>query len=336
MLCLINTLSTTVSAQELSHKDHELRGEIEVVVIKDVLKDLPTFLQGQTIDSIADFDRPKASRDVIDYVLLRQALTIGLRTLKASNTPTIKITPWNGASYNRVTSNLKLGKFTLFSNTLWREDFINPQLTDQQNITTQEQLYISSSTLRFGEFEAGLYMNPDNPRYNLQSDNIEFKNLRAVSSSQWRPDWKALKQLPLKQVYDEVNWNNMMKMVQSQRADFMLVPFSREPDLSLNALGMTLMPIKGVKMALAGSRGWAISQTHPTGGIAYNAIEKGLLELRSRKVIPRAYIEAGVINATVADWKVLNSADSSGYTALIGAQISRPQTGQQQNAQISH
>lgn len=333
-LGLICTMAACACAEVPTVTTPVDHSEIEILVIKDVLKELPQFLQDDTIDKITQFNRPQASRDIIDYVLLRQALAIGLAAMGDETVPKLKITPWHGASYNRVSSNLKLGKFTLFSNTLWREDFIDQSQNSSETSRSQNKLYLSSPTLNYGEFEAGLYMNPANPKYQQYGDNLDLSQLRAVSSSQWRPDWQALKQLPLKQVYDEVNWDNMMKMVQSQRADFMLVPFSREPDLSLNALGMTLMPIRGVKMALAGSRGWAISRIHPSGHLAYEAIEKGLLELRRRKVIPRAYIEAGVINAAVTDWKILNSSNSA--LTLARAQIPRPQSGQQQHANIRH
>jgi|TARA_B110000116_G_C16750029_1_gene542884 hypothetical protein len=48
-------------------------------------------------------------------------------------------------------------------------------------------------------------MNHANPKFQQQGNKINLANLRAVSSSQWRPYWQALAQLPLKYVYDEVN-----------------------------------------------------------------------------------------------------------------------------------
>lgn len=291
---------------------------IELLVIKGVIADLPAFLQKDSLFTVNDFDRPGVRRDLVDYILLRQALNIGLK-LNNNDNVIIKNTLWHSSSYNRLLSNLQLGKFTLYSNTVWREDFREDPLANSLFKNALEHLYISSPTLRYGEFEAGLYMNPDNPKIAP----LELSKLRAVSSKQWRPDWQALSELPLKQLYNEINWENMLKMVQSQRADFMLIPFSREPNLSYNALGITLIPTPGVKVAIAGSRGWAISRDHPSGDIAYQAIEKGLQELRKQGVIPRAYIEAGVINAQVADWKIINN--STNPQASTGAQVSRAQ-----------
>lgn len=315
---LFCTLALPVSASSNTQSHN-----IEILVIKEVIKKLPEFLQDKSIDKIAHFDRPEANRDIVDYILLRQALAIGLTMSSVKPVPTISVVPWHGASYNRLTSNLKRGQYTVFSNTLWREDFIS----SAQNTATQSKdaLYISSPTLRYGEFEAGLYMNPSNPKFQQSNERFNISDLRAVSSSQWRPDWQALKQLPLKQVYDEVNWESMLKMVQSQRADFMLIPFSRKPDLSINALGIRLMPIHGVKMALAGSRGWAVSRTNAMGELTYNAIELGLHELHIRGVIPRAYQEAGVINSKAAHWNTVNTPAPESTST----QITWPQATQQ-------
>lgn len=292
---------------------------IEVLVIKGVIADLPAFLQNDSLLTVNDFDRPGVRRDLVDYVLLRQALNIGLKLNQHDNV-IVKDSLWHGSSYNRLLSNLQFGKYTLYSNTVWREDFREDPRSNSLFKNALDHLFISSPTLRYGEFEAGLYMNPDNPKMAP----FDLSTMRAVSSKQWRPDWQALSELPLKQLYNEINWENMLKMVQSQRADFMLIPFSREPNLSYNALGITLMPVHGVKVAIAGSRGWAISRDHPSGDIAYQAIEKGLQELRKQAVIPRAYIEAGVINTHVANWKVINVDTNS--QASTGAQVLRPKT----------
>ncbi len=305
-LCLLCALIAASPAVRPDSRVNTQPSEIKILAMKDVLQDLPDFLQGQSIEAINHFDRPAARRDLVDYILLRQALAIGLKLNTHKPVPSIKITPWQGTSYNRLISNLKLGQFTVFSHTLWREDFSRTTSSTTNTIDPKNNMYITSAALRYGEIEAGLYMNPTNPKFQQQGNNINLGNLRAVSSSQWRPDWQALAQLSLKHVYDEVKWNNMFRMVQGQHADFMLIPFSSEPKLSFTALGITLSPIHGVKVALAGSRGWAVSRTHPAGRLTYQAIEHGLSELRLRGVIPRAYIEAGVINADVAHWRTLN------------------------------
>jgi len=302
---------------------------INILVIPAVLENLTDFLQGQDIEKINNFDRPNARRDLIDYVLLRQALYLG----KTKNQHiSITVTPWLNASYSRMIKNLKNGQYTVFANTVWREDFpmiLNTQIQQKKsqanrshsnssgsnplqpnpsssNIAHAHQLYISNPTMRYGEFEAGLYMNPSNPKFPASGSPLDISQFTVISSKQWRPDWLALSQLPFKHMYNEVHWEHMFKMVYSQRADAMLIAFSQEADFNITLLNMTLLPIPNVKVALAGSRGWAISRSHPSGTLTYEILERGLQILRRKGIIPRAYFEADVINSRVKYWRTLN------------------------------
>lgn len=262
-----------------------------ILVPPTVLDSLQIFLRaGESPDTFDDFARVGNYRDLTDYLLLRRALALG------GNKLPVVIEPWFDVSYDRVVLRLRSGHAAVFSNGIWRED-----------IAAQDaQLKVSSPLFNYGELEAGLYMSPQNPKLQSTKTPADVRKLTAVSSKQWRPDWNALEQLGLAAIYDNVHWESMMKMVRSQRVDFMLSGFSMQPDLSYQALGITLVPVPGMKVKLAGSRGWLVSLTNAQGAEVYTAIEKGLVILREQGVIARAYRAAGVINDTVADWHVLN------------------------------
>lgn len=264
---------------------------IVILVPPSVLESTRVFLRpDETPETFDDFSRAGGYRDLMDYLLLRRALVLG------GNTLPIVAEPWFDVSYDRMILRLRSGHATVFSNGIWREDIP----------ADDKQLKASSPLFRFGEMEAGIYMNPQNPRLQSTKTLDDVQKLTAVSSKQWRPDWNALQQLGLAKLHDNVHWESMMKMVHTRRVDFMLSGFSSREDLSYQAMGITLMPVQGLKVKLAGSRGWVISQTHPAGAGAYSAIEKGLVVLREEGVIAQAYRAAGVINERVADWKVLN------------------------------
>lgn len=264
---------------------------IVILVPPSVLESASTFLHpDETPDTFTDFSRAGSYRDLIDYLLLRRALVLG------GNALPIIIEPWYDVSYDRMVLRLRSGHAAVFSNGIWREDIPD----------NDRQLKVSSPLLSFGEMEAGIYMSPHNSRLHSTKTLSDVQKLTAVSSKQWRPDWDALQQLGLAKLHDNVHWESMMKMVHTRRVDFMLIGFSAREDLSYQAMGITLMPVQGVKVKLAGSRGWIVSLTHPAGAEAYKAIEKGLAILREQDVIERAYRASGVINDRVADWKVLN------------------------------
>lgn len=264
---------------------------IVILVPPTVLENANTFLRpDETPETFTDFSRAGSYRDLIDYLLLRRALVLG------GNTLPVVIEPWLDVSYDRMVLRLRSGHAAVFSNGIWREDIP----------ANDKQLKVSSPLLRFGEMEAGIYMSPQNSRLSLTKTLGDVQKLTAVSSKQWRPDWNALEQLGLARLHDNVHWESMMKMVHTRRVDFMLISFSARDDLSYQALGITLMPVQGLKVKLAGSRGWIVSQTNPAGADAYKAIEKGLALLREQDAIVRAYRASGVINDRVAEWKVLN------------------------------
>jgi hypothetical protein len=269
----------------------DLPAVVVILVPPTVLDTLRIFLRpGESLDTFDDFARTGNYRDLTDYLLLRRALALG------GNTLPVVIEPWFDVSYDRVVLRLRSGHAAVFSNGIWREDFS----------ASDAQLKVSSPLFNYGELEAGLYMSPQNPKLQSTKTPEDVRKLTAVSSKQWRPDWNALEQLGLAAIYDNVHWESMMKMVRSQRVDFMLSGFSMQADLSYQAMGITLVPVPGMKVKLAGSRGWVVSLTNTQGPEAYTAIEKGLVILREQGVIARAYRAAGVINDSVAVWKVLN------------------------------
>lgn len=264
---------------------------VVILVPPTVLENIRAILHtDESPETFDDFARAGVSRDMTDYVLLRRALVLG------GNKYPVVAEPWFDVSYDRVVLRLRSGHATVFSNGIWREDIA----------ANDQQLKTSSPLFRYGEMEVGLYMSPKNPKLHTTKTLEDVRKLTTVSSKQWRPDWNALKGLGLAAVHDNVYWESMVKMVHTQRVDFMLSGFSSRDDLSYQAMGITLVPVQGLKVKLAGSRAWAVSLTHSAGVEAYAAIEKGLAVLREQGVIVRAYSSSGVINERVADWKVLN------------------------------
>ena len=56
-------------------------------------------------------------------------------------------------------------------------------------------------------------------------------------------------------------------------------------------------------MALQGSRHWVASRR---GAEAFDALEKGLAQLRAEGMLKKAFVEAGVFNAAVHEWQIVN------------------------------
>ena len=85
----------------------------------------------------------------------------------------------------------------------------------------------------------------------------------------------------------------MVRMVDIQWIDFILMPFNSTPDQSFVMNKVHLVPVKNIGVVLKDSRHFVISKKHPEGKEAYIAINKGLKILRQHGAIVKAYQQAG-------------------------------------------
>ena len=85
----------------------------------------------------------------------------------------------------------------------------------------------------------------------------------------------------------------MVRMVNIQWIDFILMPFNSTPDQSFTMDKVHLVPVKNIGVVLKDSRHFVISKAHPKGQEAYLAINKGLKILRKQGAIVKAYQQAG-------------------------------------------
>ncbi len=132
------------------------------------------------------------------------------------------------------------------------------------------------------------------------------QHIHLVSSKYWSNDWQALKQANFRQLYHEPVWNSQAMMVKQQLADVMLLPFSNEEGMTYEFLQETYRPIPNFRLPLAQSRHIAISNKHPLGKQAYQALIKGMKVLRAKRAIVKAYQQAGLFNNETADWQVVH------------------------------
>lgn len=259
-----------------------------ILVPPIVHQDFLTYTQGKNIAEIDYFGGPGARRDVVEVILMHQALALG-----GFNRP-LELQSMD--SYKRILQMLGEGLALMSANTVWFEDLKHHQ----------EKYFVSSSLIDNGAFEAGLYTRPDKVLDLNVSTLTDLSDLSAVSSRNWITDWRTLEALPLDKLYDAPLWYSMVKMVIAGRADFLLAPFQPSQHMALTVKGETLLPVPGVKIVLSGSRHWAVSRDYADAGDAWQALQKGLAILHKEGRVTRAYQESGTFNKEVASWTVLN------------------------------
>ncbi len=261
---------------------------ITAAVDEDIIADYQLFIGDRDPINIEHFGGPGARRDVIEIVLLQQALYLGGFSGK------VVLRPEN--SYLRILKLLTDGQIPISGALMWRED-IKPY---------SEHLFKTAALVKEGEFIAGLYTRQDNNRALNANTREKVSQLSAASNDHWKPDIEALRSLGINRIHYSTYWVQIVRMVVARRADITLAPFQSNPGMKVQVEDLELVPIPGVKVALPGSRHWPVSKKHPQGQEIFAALEKGIALLEQKNIIQRAYEECGFFHEGVKNWKLLN------------------------------
>lgn len=255
-----------------------------ILVPKDVLADYRNFIGFRNALNLTEYDGETSRRDVVEVVLLQQALHLGGIDQRIEFAEV--------DSYKRILVEMRLGRAVMAATSSW--------LIDLEEV--EGAIYISNAIIQDGEFEAGLYTLPNNISALSAKTLTDVRGLSAVSSKAWRIDWATLTSINLRRLENTVTWLSMVRMVNAGHIDFLLAPFQVTDDLSLTVENVRLVPIPGIKIGLKGSRHFAVSASYPGSKKIFEALNKGLLILRERGAIKKAYRQSGFFNHKVSSW----------------------------------
>ncbi|NQZ24689.1 MAG: hypothetical protein HRT55_00025 [Colwellia sp.] len=265
MLTLISISSNALARQH----------SVLIYIRDDVYIDYQRFVTDKDISSIDNFSGKNIRRDVVDMIIAQQALKLGGFSHSFSYAP--------GKVNFRNTKMLQNGQLLISFDSYWQQDAL----------PLADKVYISDPVIRNGEYIAGIYTSPKNTKTLAIKELSDLAELTAVSTPKWRTDWKTLQKLPIKSLTRDDSWLSMVRMVDIQWIDFILMPFNSTPDQSFVMNKVHLVPVKNIGVVLKDSRHFVISKKHPEGKEAYIAINKGLKILRQRGAIVKAYQQAG-------------------------------------------
>ncbi len=246
-----------------------------IYIRDDVYIDYQQFVANRDISQINDFSGENIRRDVVDMIIAQQALKLGGFKHHFSYAP--------GKVNFRNTKMLQNGQLLISFDSYWLQDAL----------AIANKVYISDEVIRNGEYIAGIYTSPQNSKTLAINKLSDLAELTAVSTPKWRTDWKTLQQLSLKSLTRDDSWLSMVRMVDIQWIDFILMPFNSTPEQDFTMDKVHLVPVKNIGVVLKDSRHFVISKAHPKGQEAYLAINKGLKILRKQGAIVKAYQQAG-------------------------------------------
>ena len=268
VLLILTLISISSNALARQHS-------VLIYIRDDVYIDYQKFVTDKDISSIDNFSGKNIRRDVVDMIIAQQALKLGGFSHSFSYAP--------GKVNFRNTKMLQNGQLLISFDSYWQQDAL----------PLADKVYISDPVIRNGEYIAGIYTSPKNTKTLAIKELSDLAELTAVSTPKWRTDWKTLQQLPIKSLTRDDSWLSMVRMVDIQWIDFILMPFNSTPDQSFVMNKVHLVPVKNIGVVLKDSRHFVISKKHPEGKEAYIAINKGLKILRQHGAIVKAYQQAG-------------------------------------------
>lgn len=260
-----------------------------VAVHEDIPADYRKFLQGRAPINVHSFNTEGARRDIVELTLLMQALHLG-----GFNKP---IELRTESSYLRLLRGVADGRFISTGALVWRNDID----------ALQPALKASHALIKQGEFVVGLYTTQKNLKHLSELKASRFNQLNVVTNSHWKSDIQTLKDLGFTRITYSPNWTNIARMIEAGRAEITLAPFQTSGNMVIDVEDVRLYPIKGLKVAISGSRHWGISRKHPDSEAFHQALERGLTMLESKGTIARAYRECGFFHPDVTQWTLLNN-----------------------------
>lgn len=258
-----------------------------VVIPSDVIAAFSHFTSAQNPLDIKDFSQPGLWRDVVELVLLHQALHIG------GYKGQIELSAED--NYRRQLRRVDSGDAVMVGASVWRTDALRYQY-----------LRLSEPLIRDHEYRVGLYTLPTNSKALSVKRLEDMRDLVLVSHRGWSADWQAAQSMSPKRLDDSPGFDSMIRMVQFGRADAALMAFRSNDDFSLQRYGATLVPIPNVAVSLPDSRHWVVSSRHPQGMSFNHYLNAGLAQLRASGLLEQAYHQAGVLDDRVQDWSVIN------------------------------
>lgn len=275
-------------AINIAHAEETPTDALAVTVYKDVYSDYELFVRGRPIAEINYYGGPGSRRDVIEMVLLQQALLRGGFT--------DPLTFRNEQTYLRTLRQIADGQFIASGSLVWYSDVLD----------SPDLFHISQPIVEEGEFIFGVYTSPDNKQALAAKSLADLRALRAATNTHWEPNVALFKKLDVQQVFYADEWVHIVRMINAGRADFTFTPFQPTENMEFVMDNMTLVPIKGIKVMIPGSRHWAVSRKHPRGDEFYLALSKGIEILKKEGRIQRAFRENGFFHPDTQNWTLIN------------------------------
>lgn len=170
----------------------------------------------------------------------------------------------------------------------------------------KDVFYMSAPITRYGEFVKGFFCLQTHERLLHATSVQDINRMTGVIGQHWHNDAAVLKDMGITNIITAPSIECMVKMVAAGRADWIPLEFPDNDRLEKELYSYRLVPVPGIKFSLIESRHFLVSKKHHLGQKTFDALQKGIRELRKQGFIEQALIAAGFSSARTKSWKTLN------------------------------
>ncbi|EQC45980.1 hypothetical protein [Bacteriovorax sp. Seq25_V] len=273
------------SANLFATKQNDTPIIIKLAVTNSILSSYNKILEGKSWSELKTYTHPSMNRGVVEILLLHKAFEVSGLNIKFD----FVIVP-------NHTRSIKYSK---------QINILMPTETVWLSSVEEEDFYISTPIISDGEYEKGVYVLKEKLSLYKIENLSDLKKLTAISSLDWTVDWRTLQLMDVNK-QSTSHFESMMYMLKHGRADFLLLEFTSNDDLSREEYGVAIAPVSNIKIGLKGSRHFIVNKKHKESEFIYNALERGLKVLRDKGEIAKALRESGFQNKKTTNWIKIN------------------------------
>ena len=253
-----------------------------ILVPVEVLDNYKRLVAGRAPAGIRDFRGLGSSREVVEVILLLQALDAG----GYSQEIRLRTSPGVGETLRALAS----GQAHLSGTTFWKDDLqkFKPRINP------------SFSLFRDSEYQVGLY--GCRGRVGAASE-VDLASLTLVADRLHTVQWSALQGAGFKSLTSAESWLTRVRMVCLGRVDATVADFPASSSLTIEGGGFGLEAYPGIKLIIAASRHYAISSAASRSESVALSLNRGLKIVRRKGIVRRAMAHSGFHHPKASDWR---------------------------------
>lgn len=266
---------------------------IKIGVNPTIIKHFKEWTKEVNVYKIDDFSGHSTFRAVPELILMHQAFEKG--GLKNYKIQLIEM-----PNYARA-----LAQANYYSK---KKEIYLPGESIWESQIDEKLFYATDPIVRSKQFEQGIFTLPENEEVLKIKTKDELIQFPATTQKTWSLDVAIHKELGTKRLEYTSQIKSMYLMLKKNRVKWLFWTFPQGDPLKGHIMhGVKVVPVPNIKIGMPESRSWLLPKSAPHTREIFEALQRGIRQLRRDGKIERAFYESGFLNENTKSWKVINN-----------------------------